>query len=86
MAASILQQLMALYFAMIQIWQILSSKKSLVGKKIPLYISRILQTYISITQIFFFIFFDKCLFTIALIKNIREPSWMSHKVSFCSFL
>ena len=34
MIASILQQLLALYFAMIYSWQLSSSEKSLVGKKI----------------------------------------------------
>ena len=43
MTVSILEQLMALYFAIIYSWQILSSEKSLVGKKIPPYISRNLQ-------------------------------------------
>ena len=61
MTASILQQLLALYFALIYSWQLSSSKKSLVGKKIHLYISRIVQIQISFTQIFFFIFFGKFL-------------------------
>ena len=34
MTASILQQLLALYFAIIHSWQLSSSEKSLVGKKI----------------------------------------------------
>ena len=59
MTTSILQQLLALYFAIIYSWQLSSSEKSLVGKKIHPYISRTLQIQISCTQIFFFIFFDK---------------------------
>ena len=43
MTASILQQLLALYFAIIYSWQLSSSEKSLVGKNIYPYISRILQ-------------------------------------------
>ena len=43
MTASILQQLLALYFALIYTWQLSSSEKSLVGKKINPYILRILQ-------------------------------------------
>ena len=43
MIASILKQLLALYFALIYSWQLSSSKKSLVGKKIHLYFSRILH-------------------------------------------
>ena len=42
MVASILQQLLALYFANIYSWQRISSDTSLVGKKIHLHISRIL--------------------------------------------
>ena len=62
MTASILQQLLALYFAIIYTWQLSSSENTLVGKKIHPYTSRILQILISFTQILFFIFFDKCLF------------------------
>ena len=43
MTASILQQLLALYFAIIYSWELSSSEKSLVGKKIHPYIKRILQ-------------------------------------------
>ena len=43
MSASILQQLLALYFAIIYSWQLSSSEKSLVRRKIHPYISRILQ-------------------------------------------
>ena len=54
MTASILQHLLALYFAIIYSWQLSSSEKTLVRKKFLPYISRVLQIYISFTQIFFF--------------------------------
>ena len=53
MTASILQQLLALYFEIIYSWQLSSCEKSLVGKKIHPYISRILQIQSSFTQINF---------------------------------
>ena len=43
MTVSILQQLQVLFFAIIYNWQLSSSEKSLVGKKIHTFISRILQ-------------------------------------------
>ena len=43
MTSSILQQFLALYFAIIYSYQLSSSEKSLVGEKIHPYISRILQ-------------------------------------------
>ena len=54
MTASALKQLLALYFPIIYSWQLSSSEKSLVGKNVHPYISKILQ--ISFTQIFFFSF------------------------------
>ena len=59
MTASALKQLLALYFPIIYSWSLSSSEKSLVGKNVHPYISKILQ--ISFTQIRFFIYFDKCL-------------------------
>ena len=50
MTASVFKQLLALYFAIIYSWQLSSSEKSLVGKKVHPHISRILQ--VSFTQIF----------------------------------
>ena len=49
MTASILNQLLALYFPIIYSWQLSSSEKSLVGKNVHPYISKVLQT--SFTQI-----------------------------------
>ena len=49
MTASILNQLLALYFPIIYSWQLSSSEKSLVGKNVHPYISKVLQ--ISFTQI-----------------------------------
>ena len=54
MTASVLKQSLALYFPTICSWQLWSSEKSLVGKKVHPYILKILQ--ISITEIFFFFF------------------------------
>ena len=54
MTASALKQLLALYFPIIYSWQLSSSEKSLVGKNVHPYISKILQ--ISFIQIFFFSF------------------------------
>ena len=54
MTASVLKQSLALYFPIICSWQLSSSEKSLVGKKVHPYILKILQ--ISITEIFFFSF------------------------------
>ena len=71
MTASILQQLLALYFPIIYSWQFSSSEKSLVGKKISLSLSLSIYIYIYIYQKdltdlnffyidIFFIFFGKC--------------------------
>ena len=62
MTASILQQLLALYFAVAYSWQLLSSEKALVGRKF-IHISQ--HIYILIFFFFFVIFFDKCLFTLS---------------------
>ena len=63
MTASALKQLLALYFPIIYSWQLSSSEKSLVGKNVHPYISKILQ--ISFTQVFFFFnFFFIYLFTL----------------------
>ena len=61
MTTSILQQLLTLYFATIHSWQLASSEKSLVGKKF-IYISQ--GFYRSYLHTVFFIFFEKCLFTL----------------------
>ena len=58
MTASILRQLLALYFAIIYGWQLSSSEKLLAGKKIHPYISRVLQIYISFFLFFYFLFFS----------------------------
>ena len=63
MTASVFKQLLALYLAIIYSWQLSSSEKSLVEKKVHPCNSKILQ--ISFTMIFFFISFDKCLFTLS---------------------
>ena len=54
MTTSILQQLLALYFAIIYSWQLPSSEKSLVEEKIHPYISRILQIQIYFRYFFHF--------------------------------
>ena len=53
MTASVLQQLLALYFSIIYSWQLSSSEKTLLGKKIHPFISRVLQIHISFTQMLF---------------------------------
>ena len=74
--ASILQQLLASYFAIIYSWQLSNSGKTSLGKKIHPYISRILQIYISFTQIFVgavvavVVFFDKRLFTLSIMQSV----------------
>ena len=77
MTASILQQLLASYFAILYSWQLSNSGKTSVGKKIHPYISRILQIYISFTQIFVgavvvvvVVFFDKRLFTLSIMQSV----------------
>ena len=71
MTASILQKLLASYFAIIYSWQLSSSGKTTVGKEINPYISRILQIYISFTQIFVVVvLFDKRLFTLSIMQSI----------------
>ena len=51
MTASSLQQLLALYFAIIYSWQLSSSDTSLVGEKIHPYISRILKISFSLRNV-----------------------------------
>ena len=53
MTASVLQQLLALYFSIIYSWQLSSSEKILLGKKIHPFISRVLQIHISFTLMLF---------------------------------
>ena len=53
MTASVLQQLLALYFSIIYSWLLSSSEKTLLGKKIHPFISRVLQIHISFTQMLF---------------------------------
>ena len=64
---SVLKQLLALSFPVIYSWQLSSSEKSLVSKKLYPYISRILQ--ICYTD-FFFILFVKCLLTLSVTQNV----------------
>ena len=76
MAASILQQLLALYFAIIYNWQLSSSEKSLVEKKnssmylkdfagLDFFIYFFIYLFIC-----FFIFFYKCLFTLSVMQSV----------------
>ena len=53
MTASVLQQLLALYFSIIYSWQLSSSEKILLGKKIHPFISRVLQIHISFILMLF---------------------------------
>ena len=64
MNASILQQLLALYFVIIYSWQLSRSEKSLVGKKIHPYIKDFTDLDFFYAHIFFN-FLDKCLFTLS---------------------
>ena len=63
-----LQQLLALYFAIVYSWLLLSNEKSLVGKKI-IHISQGFPFFIFILP-FFFIFFEKCLFTLSVMQSV----------------
>ena len=56
MTASILQQLLAIYFAIIYSWQLSSGEKLLVGKKTQPYISRIFADLDFFHKDFFFSF------------------------------
>ena len=72
MTASILQQLLALYLAIIYSWQVLSSEEFYSGKKF-IHISQAfyrLRFFFFIFFSFFFIFFDKCLFTLSVTQNV----------------
>ena len=61
MTASILQQLLALYFPIIYSWQFSSNEKSLVGIYIYIYIYQKDLTDLNFFHIdIFFIFFGKC--------------------------
>ena len=73
MATSVLQQLLALCFAILYSWQLSSSEKSSIAEKIHLYISRILQIQISFF-FFFFLFFEKCLFTLSVMLYTEQPT------------
>ena len=78
MTASALKQLLALYFPIIYSWQLSSSEKSLVGKNVHPYISKILQ--ISFTQIFFFfIYFDKCLCYPCRLRKQHAVLWAANR-------
>ena len=57
MTAFILQQLLALYFAIIYSWQLSVNKKSLIGNKIHPDVSRTLQIYISFFHLYFILFY-----------------------------
>ena len=62
-----LQQLLALYFAIVYSWLLLSNKKSLVGKKSSIYLKDFLFSFLFSL---FFIFFDKCLFTLSVTQSV----------------
>ena len=71
MTASILQHLLALYFAITYSWQISSSEKSIAMKKSS---SIYLKDF---TDFFFFIFFDKYTFTLSVKESVcctQQPS------------
>ena len=73
MIASILQQLLALYFAIIYREQLLSSQKSLVRKKSSsMYLTDFadLDFFFSIAFHFSFIFFGKYLFTLSVTLSV----------------
>ena len=68
MTAFILQQLLALYIAIIYSWKLFRSEKALVGKKNSfIYLNDFTDLDFFITDIFFFFsffFFDNCKFTL----------------------
>ena len=68
--ASILQQFLPLYFAIIYTctFQIVKSHQQ--GKKFIHISYRFSQIEISFTQICFFIFFDKCFFTLSITQSV----------------
>ena len=70
MTASILQQLLALYFAIIYNWQLPSSEKSLVGKKI-IHISQGFYRFrfLFFIVFIFFLLFGKSLFTLSVTQS-----------------
>ena len=71
MAVSILQQLLPLYFVIIYNWQLSSSEKLLAGKKnSSIYFKDFTDLYFSYTNIFFLIFFGKCLFTSSVTQSV----------------
>ena len=67
MTASILQELLALYFAIIYNWQLSSSEKSLVEKKNS---CMYLKDFTDLDFFFFSFFFYKCLFTLSVMQSI----------------
>ena len=73
MTASILQQLLALYFAFIYRWQHSSGEKSLVGKKnSSIYLKDFtdLDFFFFSFFSFFFVFFDNYLFTLSVTQIV----------------
>ena len=77
MTASILQQLLALYFAVTYSWQLLSSEKALVGKKF-IHISQ--HIYI---LIFFFIFLSFSLTNVCLPCQFQIVCCILSRQLFC---
>ena len=69
MTASTSHQLLALYLAIIYSWQLLSSEKSLVGKKF-IHIFQWFYRFRFLLQRLFFIFFDKCLFILSVMQRV----------------
>ena len=72
MTASNLQQLLALYFTNIYGWQLSSSEKSMVGKKL-IHVSQGFHRFrfpFFIFSLFFSIFFNKCLFTLSVTRSV----------------
>ena len=70
MSASILQQLLTLYFAIIYNWQLSSSEKLLVGKKFILIFQGFCRFRFPLNTDLFFIFFDKCLLTLSVTQMV----------------
>ena len=68
MTASILQELLTLYFSIVYTWQISSNEKSLVGKKF-IHISQEFYRFL-LRRYFFLIFFEKCIFTLSATQNL----------------
>ena len=79
MIASILQHLLALYFAIICNWQLSSSEKSLVGYSREKKFIHVFQGFYRFRFLFFSffppIFFDKCLITLPATQSV----WLTRR-------